>query len=113
MNNDNQNELFTWVVKAGVNRIYYLNVKQDRNGMLYLVIKESKRMEDGSKEVHRIMIFEKDLDKFVTGMKNALQFMSDRAPQEQNSDSDSAPAINSDYNQSDETHDSAEAVELN
>jgi hypothetical protein len=112
MNNDNQNELFTYVVKAGVNRIYYLNVKEDRNGMLYLVIKESKRMEDGSKEVHRIMIFEKDLDKFVTGMKNALQFISDRSPQDQPESEDSSqPAINSDYNQDQNTDENA--VELN
>lgn len=111
MNNDNQNELFTYVVKAGVNRIYYLNVKQDRNGMLYLVIKESKRMEDGSKEVHRIMIFEKDLDKFVTGMKNALQFISDRNPQDESQPEDSQPAINSDYNQDQNADENA--VELN
>jgi hypothetical protein len=72
---DNQNELFTWVVKAGSNRLYYLNVKNDRNKDLYLVIKETKRLQDGSREVHRIMVFEKDLKKFVNGLKEVLQYI--------------------------------------
>lgn len=72
---DNQNELFTWIVKAGANRLYYLNVKKDRNGDLYLVIKEAKRLQDGSREVHRIMVFEKDLKKFVGGLKEVLHYI--------------------------------------
>jgi hypothetical protein len=45
----NQNELFTWRVKAGANRVYYLNIKTDKNGNHYLVIKETKHADDGSK----------------------------------------------------------------
>jgi hypothetical protein len=75
MNQDNLNELFTWVVKAGSNRQYFLNIKQDKKGDLYLVIKESKRNAEGEKEIHRIMIFEKDLDNFVTGIKEVLHFV--------------------------------------
>lgn len=75
MNQDNLNELFTWAIRAGQNRQYFLNIKQDRKGDLYLVIKETKRNQDGEKEVHRIMIFEKDLDNFVTGIKEVLHFI--------------------------------------
>jgi|GEM_PF-1599729 len=75
MQQDNLNELFTWIVRAGQNRQYFLNIKQDRKGDLYLVIKETKRNQDGQKEVHRIMIFEKDLDNFVVGMKEVVHFI--------------------------------------
>jgi hypothetical protein len=73
--NSNQNELFTWVVKAGATRIYYINVKEDKNGDLYLVLKETKRRDDESKEVHRVMVFQKDFGKFVDGMRKALEFI--------------------------------------
>ena len=59
----NQNELFTWIVKVGANRLYYLNVKDDINNNLYLVIKEAKRLQDGNREIDRIMILEKNLEK--------------------------------------------------
>lgn len=85
---DNLNELFTWVVKAGQNRQYFLNIKQDRKGDLYLVIKESRRNQEGGKEIHRIMIFEKDLDNFVTGIKEVLHFVNNFQKQ---------PGIESDF----------------
>jgi hypothetical protein len=69
----NQNEIFTWRVKAGANRIYYLNIKTDRKGDFYLVIKETKHRDDGSKEVHRVMVFEKDLGRFVQGMQKVVE----------------------------------------
>ncbi len=72
---DNQNELFTWVVKAGLNRLYYINIKQDKNNEIYLVIKESKREADGKKQVHRVMVFGKDMKKFVEGFKKSLEFV--------------------------------------
>ncbi|MEI6729131.1 MAG: DUF3276 family protein [bacterium] len=84
---ENQNELFTWVVKAGTNRLYYLNVKKDRNSDLYLVVKETKRLQDGSREVHRIMVFEKDLKKFVSGLKEVLHFISSQGLIQEESDS--------------------------
>lgn len=78
MNFRNENELFTWVIKAGANRLYYLNVKVDKNKQVYLVIKETKRIqEDGSKEVHRVMVFEKDFHKFIQGLIEVLKFLND------------------------------------
>lgn len=76
---DNSNEIFTWKVKAG-NRVYFMNVKKDKNERLYLVIKESKQGdEEGStKEVHRIMIFEKDFDRFFYGMEQVSKFVNDQ-----------------------------------
>jgi hypothetical protein len=71
----NQNELFTWRVKAGANRVYYLNIKTDKNGNHYLVIKETKHADDGSKDVHRVMIFEKDIAKFAHGIQKVLEYL--------------------------------------
>jgi Protein of unknown function (DUF3276) len=75
--NTNPNELFFWKIKAGVNRYYYINVKKDKNQELYLVIKEVKIDPDGNKEVHRVMVFEKDFKKFVFGMKKCLEFVNE------------------------------------
>jgi hypothetical protein len=76
---DNSNEIFTWKVKAG-NRVYFMNVKKDKNERLYLVIKESKQgdEEGGAKEVHRIMIFEKDFDRFFYGMEQVAKFVNNQ-----------------------------------
>jgi Protein of unknown function (DUF3276) len=85
-----QNELFTWKIKAGTNRIYYLNVKKDKNDELYIVIKESKNLMDGGRDVHRIMVFQKDFEKFVFGMKKTLEFINSQnsTPQDNSSDLD-------------------------
>ncbi len=71
---DNQNELYSVKIRAG-SRTYFLNVKEDKKGNLYLVIKESKLLAEGGSEAHRIMIFEDDFQKFVSGMKDALEFI--------------------------------------
>lgn len=71
----NSNEIFTWIVKAGANRVYYLNIKQDKNGEIYLVVKESKKNYDESREIHRVMIFKKDLAKFFKGMEEVQKFI--------------------------------------
>jgi hypothetical protein len=72
--NDNQNELHSVKIRAG-SRTYFLNVKEDKNGNLYLVLKESKLTQDGPNEAHRIMVFEDDFQKFITGMRDVLEFI--------------------------------------
>lgn len=75
--NNNPNELFFWKIKAGINRNYYINVKKDKNGELYMVFKEVKTDMDSNKDVHRVMVFEKDFKKFVFGMKKCLEFINE------------------------------------
>lgn len=70
-----EDELFTWIVKAGPNRVYYLNVKESSSGELYLIVKENKRNPDGSKQSHRIMIFNQDLEKFAEGITKVMDFI--------------------------------------
>ena len=102
-NNNNPNELFFWKIKAGINRNYYINVKKDKNEELYLVIKEVKTDMDGNKDVHRVMVFEKDFKKFVFGMKKCLEFVNEerkRNPRpERQYPNSQTHSQNSDYSQ--------------
>jgi Protein of unknown function (DUF3276) len=69
------NEIFSQEVYAGRNRSYFIIVKQDRNGEMYLTIKELKFNMDGTKEVHRVMIFQADFGNFLVGMQKAVDFI--------------------------------------
>lgn len=71
--------LFSRSVKAG-KRIYYIDVKQDRNQELYLSITESKRVKDGDEETrpvfekHKIFLYREDLSKFFNALQAAATF---------------------------------------
>ena len=75
------NEVFSWEVYAGKNRTYFYNLKEDKNNELYMTIKEVKYSSDGFKEVHRIIIFEKDFANFQQGFNNSVSFIKGRSPQ--------------------------------
>jgi len=76
-----QDEVFSWKVKAGPNRSYFLNLKKDRNGKFYLIIKEVKYVNDNSmggqqvKNSFRIMLFEEDMGKFMDGMGKIIEYI--------------------------------------
>lgn len=71
--------LFSKTVKAG-KRIYYIDVKQDRKGELYLSLTESKRLKEQGDaahpvfEKHKIFLYREDLDKFLTAFTEAANF---------------------------------------
>ena len=88
--------LFSRTVKAG-QRIYYIDVKQNRKGEMYLCITESKKMLGGTQEMpqvsyekHKIFLFKEDFEKFEDAFHEALTFVKDEqgeAPErEENSD---------------------------
>ncbi|MEM1312813.1 MAG: DUF3276 family protein [Patescibacteria group bacterium] len=95
---DNQNELHSVKIRAG-SRTYFLNVKEDKNGNLYLVLKESKLNQDGPNEAHRIMVFEDDFQKFITGMREVLEFVK-KAQSEREMGSSSEFSIDADSDHS-------------
>ena len=75
--------LFSRTVKAG-QRIYYIDVKQNRRGEMYLSITESKKMCSGSPEMpqvsfekHQIFLFREDFSKFNEALSEAFNFISD------------------------------------
>lgn len=76
--------LFSRTVKAG-QRIYYIDVKQNRKGEMYLSITESKKMFSGeqpeqqqvSYEKHKIFLFREDFAKFREAFDEAIGFVGD------------------------------------
>lgn len=73
--------LFSRTIKAG-QRIYYIDVKQNRRGEMYLCITESKKMQSGSQDMptvnyekHKIFLFREDFSKFNDALRDAFSFV--------------------------------------
>ena len=73
--------LFSRTVKAG-QRFYYIDVKRNNRGELYLNITESKKMQNGAQEAgqasfekHRIFLFPEDFAKFAEALGDAVRFV--------------------------------------
>ena len=73
--------LFSRTVKAG-QRIYYIDVKRNRRGEMYLCITESKKMLSGpqdmpgvSYEKHKVFLFPEDFGKFNEALADAFSFI--------------------------------------
>lgn len=78
--------LFSRSVKAG-KRMYYIDVKRDRNGESYLSITESKRVRDGDGmvpplfEKHKIFLYNEDLERFVAAFNETVGYMQGHMPE--------------------------------
>ena len=76
--------IFSKAIKAG-KRIYYLDVKRNRKGELFLAITESKKIVygegDNAKvnfEKHKIFLYKEDFEKFAEGFQEALAYIEDK-----------------------------------
>lgn len=76
--------IFSNAIKAG-KRIYYLDVKKNRKGEMFLAITESKKIVAGegeeaqvSFEKHKIFLYREDFEKFMAGLQEAVQFIADK-----------------------------------
>ena len=72
--------VFTKAIKAG-KRIYYLDVKRNRKGEMFLAITESKKVTTGegdasqiSFEKHKIFLYKEDFEKFMAGLNETIQY---------------------------------------
>ena len=82
MDSKEKDIVFSEAVKAG-KRIYYLDVKQSRNGDRYISITESKKIVEGeaadnphiSFEKHKIFLYKEDFDKFATALNKVIDFV--------------------------------------
>jgi hypothetical protein len=71
-------EVFSTRATSG-KRTYFFNVKENRNGDLFLNIVESKRSDESEDfERHSLVVFSEDLDGFMEGFSRALSFMKGR-----------------------------------
>ena len=73
--------IFSRSVKAG-KRIYYLDVKKNLKGEIYLSITESKKIVQGegdeikvSFEKHKIFLYQEDIEKFDTALREVLDYV--------------------------------------
>lgn len=76
-----QDIVFSKVVRAG-KRIYYIDVKKNRKGELYLAVTESKRIvSDDSDtpavnfEKHKIFLYQEDFEHFTDGLNEAIGYI--------------------------------------
>ena len=67
-------ELFSSRAISG-RRTYFFNVKENRNGDLFLNIVESKKNGEQEFERHSIIVFREDLESFVEGFDKAVSFV--------------------------------------
>ena len=79
--------LFSKTVKAG-QRIYYIDVKENRRGEMYVSITESKKTQSGpqdapsvSYEKHKIFLFREDFGKFDEALREVFSFVSNEQGQ--------------------------------
>lgn len=79
-----QEIIFSKVIKAG-KRIYYVDVKENRHGEMYLALTESKKVVTGTEddprinfEKHKLFLYREDFDKFLTGLREAVDFIEDK-----------------------------------
>lgn len=76
--------VFSQSIKAG-KRIYYLDVKKNRKDEMFLSITESKKVVMGegedaqvSFEKHKIFLYREDFEKFMTGLRQAVNFIQEQ-----------------------------------
>ena len=67
-------ELFSSRAVSG-RRTYFFNVKENRNGDLFLNIVESKKNGEKEFERHSIIVFREDLESFLGGFEKAVAFI--------------------------------------
>ena len=79
---DNEKDIvFSQSIKAG-KRIYYLDVKRNKRGELFLAVTESKKILMGegpeapfSFEKHKIFLYQEDFTKFIGALSKAISYI--------------------------------------
>jgi hypothetical protein len=67
-------EVFSTHITAG-KRTYFFNVKENRHGDVFLNLVESKKNGESEFERHSIIVFQEDLDNFLSGFNQAVEFI--------------------------------------
>ncbi|MEO0138666.1 MAG: DUF3276 family protein [candidate division WOR-3 bacterium] len=72
--------LYSKRVKAG-RRVYFIDVKQNKKGNLYLAISEKRKEKDGSIKRTRVIVFEEDILKFEDAFNEVIVDLKSRMGQ--------------------------------
>ena len=79
-------EIASLIVAAG-RRKYFIDVRETKDGSKLLKLTEGKKMEDGSFDRHRVMIYEEDIYKVMEALQSVLKYF----PKEKTRGGDEAP----------------------
>ncbi len=73
--------VFSQTIKAG-KKVYYLDVKKNRNSELFLSITESRKLNSTDEwnsaprfEKHKIHLYKEDFEKFTTSMHEVMNYI--------------------------------------
>lgn len=96
--------LLSRTVKAG-QRIYYIDVKQNRRGEMYVSITESKKVQNGTAdalhttyEKHKIFLFREDFTKFGNALSEAIAYINnEQGPADDRMENDGAIKLDLDF----------------
>lgn len=71
--------VYSHAIKAG-RRIYYVDVKRDRNADLFICITESKRTSSETEETptfekHKVFLYKEDFGHFMAGLQDAVAYI--------------------------------------
>lgn len=79
--------VFSKSVKAG-KRIYYVDVKKNRKGELFIALTESKKIISNDTEnpsinfeKHKIFLYQEDFEKFMNGLEEAINYIRKEQPE--------------------------------
>ena len=75
MENDNNNEVYSKVVRAG-KRTYFFDVKATKGKDLYVILTESKKTSSVGRdnfEKHKLFLYKEDFEKFQEGLEDVLE----------------------------------------
>ncbi|MFW5710652.1 MAG: DUF3276 family protein, partial [Spirochaetota bacterium] len=62
-------------------RTYFFNVKENRKGDLFLNIVESKKHDVSGFERHSVIVFDEDMEQFLSEFQKAVEFIRNRKDQ--------------------------------
>lgn len=72
-----RDEVYSKRVPAG-KRTYFFDVKSTRSGEdFFITITESKRLDEGRYEKHKVFLYKEDFGKFVSAMHEVVQYIRD------------------------------------
>lgn len=69
-------EIFTVKIPStNESRTYFLNLKENRRGELYLAMVESKKISESDFERHQVVLFEEDFASFEKGVTRIFSYI--------------------------------------
>jgi len=80
-NKQQQNGVYSKVIRAGRRRTYFFDVRSTKNDEFYLTITESKRrFESDGYERHKVHVYKEDFHKFIAAIEDVVGHIKELMP---------------------------------